>query len=86
MAVGGQPLGWVSELSRDYKLLGVPDTMVTRLAPVYEKGNADLPQPRSERRANSSQSRAMLVTRNYTSKSKHDQLEDDLRQACGRCR
>jgi uncharacterized protein len=32
MAVGGQPLGWVSEFSRDYRLLGAVDAMVARLA------------------------------------------------------
>jgi TRAP-type uncharacterized transport system substrate-binding protein len=37
LAVGGQPLGWMSELSRDYRLLGVTDGMVTRLAPVRRR-------------------------------------------------
>ena len=73
LAVGGQPLGWVNELPRDFKLLSVPDAMVARLAAVYEKTTLtyrNLGQSGVQTLA----VRAMLVTRNYTSRSKHDQL------------
>jgi TRAP-type uncharacterized transport system substrate-binding protein len=73
MAVGGQPLEWVAELSRDYKLLSVPDALVARLASVYDKTTLtyrNLGQDGVQTLA----VRAMLVTRNYTSKSKRDQL------------
>jgi uncharacterized protein len=92
MAVGGQPLGWVSELSRDYKLLGVTDTMAARLAPVYEKTTLTY-RNLGQNGVQALSVRAMLVTRNYTSKSKHDQLEmihdklaavvDDIRETRG---
>jgi TRAP-type uncharacterized transport system substrate-binding protein len=74
MAVGGQPLGWVSELSRDYKLLGVSDAMAARLSPVYEKTTLTY-RNLGQNGVQALSIRAMLVTRNYTSKSKHDQLE-----------
>jgi len=74
LAVGGQPLSWVSGLSRDYKLLGVSDTMAARLAPVYEKATLTY-RNLGQSGVQALSVRAMLVTRNYTSKSKHDQLE-----------
>jgi uncharacterized protein len=85
MAVGGQPLAWVSELSRDYRLLGVSDTMVARLAPVYEKTTLTY-RNLGQNGVQSLSVRAILVTRNYTSKSKHDQLQmihDKLADAVG---
>jgi len=74
LAVGGQPLDWVSELSRDYKLLGVSDAMVTRLGPVYEKTTLTY-RNLGQEGVQALSVRAMLVTRNYASKSKHDQLQ-----------
>jgi len=74
LAVGGQPLGWMSELSRDYRLLGVTDGMVTRLAPVYEKTTLTY-RNLGQEGVQALSIRAMLVTRNYTSRSKHDQLQ-----------
>ena len=85
MAVGGQPLGWVSELSRDYKLLGVTDAMVSRLAAVYDKTTLTY-RNLGQNGVQALSVRAMLVTRNYTSKSKHDQLQmihDKLVDAVG---
>jgi uncharacterized protein len=85
MAVGGQPLAWVSELSRDYRLLGVTDTMVARLAPVYEKTTLTY-RNLGQNGVQALSVRAMLVTRNYTSNSKHDQLQmihDKLADAVG---
>jgi uncharacterized protein len=74
LAVGGQPLDWVSELSRDYKLLGVSEAMVTRLSPVYEKTTLTY-RNLGQEGVSALSVRAMLVTRNYTSKGKHDQLQ-----------
>ena len=74
LAVGGQPLDWVSELSRDYKLLGVSDAMAARLAPVYEKTTLTY-RNLGQEGVQTLSIRAMLVTRNYTSQSKHDQLQ-----------
>jgi TRAP-type uncharacterized transport system substrate-binding protein len=74
LAVGGQPLNWVSELSRDYKLLGVSEAMVTRLSPVYEQTTLTY-RNLGQEGVSALSVRAMLVTRNYTSKSKHDQLQ-----------
>ena len=85
MAVGGQPLAWVSELSRDYKLLGVTDAMVARLAAVYDKTTLTY-RNLGQNGVQALSVRAMLVTRNYTSKSKHDQLQmihDKLVDAVG---
>ena len=85
MAVGGQPLGWVSELSRDYRLLGVTDAMVARLAAVYDKTTLTY-HNLGQNGVQALSVRAMLVTRNYTSKSKHDQLQmihDKLVDAVG---
>ncbi len=85
MAVGGQPLAWVSELSRDHRLLGVTDAMVTRLAPVYDKTTLTY-RNLGQNGVQALSVRAMLVTRNYTSKSKHDQLQvihDKLADAVG---
>ena len=85
MAVGGQPLGWVSELSRDYKLLGVTDAMVARLAAVYDKTTLTY-RNLGQNGVPALSVRAGLVTRNYTSKSKHDQLQmihDKLVDAVG---
>jgi TRAP-type uncharacterized transport system substrate-binding protein len=74
MAVGGQPLGWVAELSRDYKLLGVTDATAARLAAVYDKTTLTY-RNLGQNGVPALSIRAMLVTRNYTSKSKHDQLQ-----------
>jgi len=74
IAVGGQPLGWVSELPRDYKLLTVSDAMMARLAPIYDKAVVtyrNLGQDGVQTVA----VQAMLVTRNYASKGKRDQLQ-----------
>jgi TRAP-type uncharacterized transport system substrate-binding protein len=85
MAVGGQPLAWVSELSRDYKLLGATDAMVARLAAVYDKTTLTY-RNLGQNGVQALAVRAMLVTRNYTSKTKHDQLQmihDKLVDAVG---
>jgi uncharacterized protein len=85
MAVGGQPLPWVSQLSRDYRLLAVSDAMVTRLAPVYDKTTLTY-RNLGQNGVQALAVRALLVTRNYTSKSKHDQLQmihDKLADAVG---
>ena len=85
MAVGGQPLAWVSELSRDYKLLGVTDAMVARLAAVYDKTTLTY-RNLGQNGVQALAVPAMLVTRNYTSKTKHDQLQmihDKLVDAVG---
>jgi TRAP-type uncharacterized transport system substrate-binding protein len=85
MAVGGQPLAWVSELSRDYKLLGATDAMVARLAAVYDKTTLTY-RNLGQNGVQALSVRAMLVTRNYTSKTKHDQLQmihDKLVDAVG---
>jgi TRAP-type uncharacterized transport system substrate-binding protein len=74
LAVGGQPLDWVSELSRDYRLLGVSDAMAVRLAPVYEKTTLTY-RNLGQEGVQALSIRAMLVTRNYASKGKHDQLQ-----------
>jgi uncharacterized protein len=74
LAVGGQPLGWVTELSRDYKLLGVTDAMAARLAAVYDKATLTY-RNLGQEGVQTLSVRAMLVTRNYASKSKHDQLQ-----------
>jgi TRAP-type uncharacterized transport system substrate-binding protein len=74
LAVGGQPLGWVTELSRDHRLLSVTDAMVARLAPVYEKTTLTY-RNLGQEGVPALSVRAMLVTRNYTSKSKHEQLQ-----------
>jgi TRAP-type uncharacterized transport system substrate-binding protein len=74
MAVGGQPLGWVTELSRDYKLLGVADAMAARLASVYERATLTY-RNLGQEGVPALSVRALLVTRNYSSKSKHDQLQ-----------
>jgi uncharacterized protein len=85
LAVGGQPLGWVSELSRGYKLLGVPDLFVNRLAAVYDKTTLtyrNLGQEGVQTLAVG----AMLVTRNYASKGKREQLQmihDKLAEVIG---
>ena len=74
MAVGGQPLSWVTQLNRDYKLLTVSDAMVNRLAQSYERTTLtyrNLGQEGVQTLAD----RAFLVTRNYASKNKHDQLK-----------
>jgi TRAP-type uncharacterized transport system substrate-binding protein len=74
MAIGGQPLGWVSDLPRDYRLLSVSDSAVARLASVYDKTTLtyrNLGQDGVQTLA----VQAILVTRNYTSKSKRDQLQ-----------
>ena len=85
MAVGGQPLAWVSELPRDYKLLGATDAMVARLAAVYDKTTLTY-RNLGQNGVQALAVRAMLVTRNYTSKTKHDQLQmihDKLVDAVG---
>lgn len=92
MAVGGQPLGWVSELPRDYKLLGVPDLLAARLAPVYDKTTLTY-RNLGQNGVQTLAVKAMLITRNYTSKTKHDQLQaihdklvaavDDIRETRG---
>jgi uncharacterized protein len=85
LAVGGQPLAWVSELSRDYKLLGATDAMVARLAAVYDKTTLTY-RNLGQNGVQALAVRAMLVTRNYTSKAKHDQLQmihDKLVDAVG---
>ena len=85
MAVGGQPLAWVSELSRDYKLLGVTDAMVARLAAVYNKTTLTY-RNLGQNGVQALSVPAALVTRNYTSKTKHDQLQmihDKLVDAVG---
>jgi uncharacterized protein len=74
MAVGGQPLPWLSQLPRDYRLLGVTDAMVTRLAPVYDRTTLTY-RNLGQNGVLALSVRALLVTRNYTSKSKHDQLQ-----------
>jgi TRAP-type uncharacterized transport system substrate-binding protein len=88
MAVGGQPLGWVSELSRDYKLLSVPDAVVARLTAVYDKTTLTY-RNLGQEGVQTLAVPAMLVTRNYTSKSKHDQLQklhDKFADAIGEIR
>jgi TRAP-type uncharacterized transport system substrate-binding protein len=88
MAVGGQPLPWVSELSRDYKLLSVTDAMAARLAQVYDKTTLTY-RNLGQNGVQTVSVRAVLVTRNYTSKSKHDQLQlihDKLAAAVGEIR
>jgi TRAP transporter TAXI family solute receptor len=85
VAVGGQPLGWVSELSHDYKLLSVSDSMTSRLAQVYDKTTLTY-RNLGQEGVQTLSVRAMLVTRNYTSKSKHDQLQmlhDKLEEVIG---
>ena len=85
MAVGGQPLGWVSDLSRDFKLLSVSDAMVARMAPVYDKATLTY-RNLGQNGVQALSVRAMLVTRNYTSKTKRDQLRaihDKLVEAVG---
>lgn len=74
MAVGGQPLGWVGELSRDYKLLNVSDPMWNRLALVYDKTTLTY-RNLGQEGVQTLAVRAMLVTRNYSSKSKRDQFQ-----------
>jgi TRAP-type uncharacterized transport system substrate-binding protein len=74
MAVGGQPLDWVSELSRDYRLLGVPDPMANRLGQVYDRTTLTY-RNFGQDGVQALAVRAMLVTRNYASKGKRDQLQ-----------
>jgi TRAP-type uncharacterized transport system substrate-binding protein len=74
LAVGGQPLGWVSDLPRDYKLLSVTDAMAARLATVYDKTTLTY-RNLGQNGVQALSVRAMLVTRNYASKSKRDQLQ-----------
>ena len=62
-----------------------PQTMVARLAPVYEKTTLTY-RNLGQNGVQSLSVRAILVTRNYTSKSKHDQLQmihDKLADAVG---
>jgi DNA-binding transcriptional regulator YhcF (GntR family) len=73
-AVGGQPLGWVSELSRDYKLLSVSDPMAARLTTVFDKTTLTY-RNLGQEGVQAVAVQAMLVTRNYTSKSKREQLQ-----------
>jgi TRAP-type uncharacterized transport system substrate-binding protein len=85
MAVGGQPLGWVGELSRDYKLLSVPDAMANRLGLVYDRTTLTY-RNLGQEGVQTLTVRAMLVTRNYSSKNKRDQLQmlhDKLVDAVG---
>jgi uncharacterized protein len=88
MAVGGQPLEWVSELPRDFKLLSVSDAMATRMAPVYDKATLTY-RNLGQNGVQTLAVRAMLVTRNYTSKTRRDQLQaihDKLVEAVGNIR
>jgi uncharacterized protein len=92
MAVGGQPLGWVTELSREYRLLSVSDSMAARLTTVYDKATLTY-HNLGQQGVQAVAVQAMLVTRNYASKSKHDQLQtihdklvdtvDDIRETRG---
>jgi TRAP-type uncharacterized transport system substrate-binding protein len=74
LAVGGQPLEWVAALSHDYKLLEVSDAVATRLGPVYDKTTLTY-RNLDQDGVPSLAVRAMLVTRNYASQAKHDQLQ-----------
>ncbi len=74
MAVGGQPLGWVSELSRAFKLLSVSDAMTNRLAQNYEKTTLTY-RNLGQEGVQTLAIRASLVTRNYVSRTRHDQLQ-----------
>lgn len=74
MAVGGQPLPWVAELSRDYKLLDVPNALAAMLAGVFDKRTLTY-RNLGQEGVPSIAVPAMLVTRNFASRSKHDQLQ-----------
>jgi uncharacterized protein len=74
MAVGGQPLAWVGELSRDYKLLSVSDPMARRMDQSYEKTTLTY-RNLGQEGVQALAVRAMLVTRVYTSRTKRDQLQ-----------
>ena len=66
LAVGGQPLGWVTDLSRDFKLLEVPDQVAKQLDAIYNKTTLsyrNLGQDGVQALAVD----ALLVTRNYSS-------------------
>lgn len=92
LAVGGQPLVWVGDLSRDYKLLEVPDSVANRLSSVYEKASLTY-RNLGQDGIPSLAVRCMLVTQKYKGKAKrealqklHDQLVgavDDIRETRG---
>ena len=74
LAVGGQPLAWVAELSREFKLLEVPEYVGKTLDMVYDQKTL------SYRNLNQDGVRAlavdaMLVTRNYQTPQKREPLK-----------
>ena len=75
LAVGGQPLGWVQKLNRDYKLLEVPDQIAKMLDAVYSRATVSYRNLGQEGVPTISVD-ALLVTRNYTSASHVKRLVD----------
>jgi TRAP-type uncharacterized transport system substrate-binding protein len=66
LAVGGQPLGWVAELTKEYKLLEVPDQVASRLQAVYDKTTLSY-RNLGQDGVPALSVPALLVTRNYAS-------------------
>ena len=66
LAVGGQPLGWVEKLSRDYKVLEFSDSLVKQLSSVYDKTTLTY-RNLGQDGVQTVSVNALLVTRNYTS-------------------
>lgn len=73
LAVGGQPLGWVSSLDQSYKLLEVPDSTITRLAAVYERANLNYNNLGQEG-VQTLAVRAMLFSQHYKGRTKVAEL------------
>ncbi|HWP61028.1 MAG TPA: hypothetical protein VN495_00280, partial [Candidatus Paceibacterota bacterium] len=73
LAVGGQPLAWISELSRDYKLLEIPDRFAKQMDAAYDRATLSY-RNLAQDGISTVSTMSLLVTRNYASAKRVEQL------------